>query len=100
MRRNLEYAKKLSELSITIVKNEQELLPLDPNKQTVLLWPPIRQSSLVNETFEKSKTLGHFLHGKLHLFTELPLSTDESVINAFNESEQIIIDANLIIKIE
>lgn len=90
-RRNIEFAQKLSEQSITIVKNEHELLPLDQNKQTVLIWPTITKTSQVAETFKQTKTLGHFLQEKLNNFTELPLSTDEAVLNACKDSEQIII---------
>src|SRR5690625_7873998 len=88
---DIEFSKKLSEQSITIVKNEHELLPLHPNKQTVLLWPSFTYKSHVDEALKQSYTLGHFLQGILNLFIELSLSTDEPVLNACKETGQIII---------
>src|SRR5690625_1294079 len=90
-KRHIEFAKKLTEQSITIVKNDDNLLPLNHNKKTVLLWPSNIKTSPVIETNKQASTLGHFLHGRLNHFTELPLSTDEAVFNACKDSEQIII---------
>src|SRR5690625_615940 len=64
-RRNIAFSKKISEQTITIIKNEHELLPLKQNKQTVLLWPTITKTSPVTETFKQRKTLGYFLQEKL-----------------------------------
>jgi len=90
-KRHIEFAKKLTEQSITIVKNDDDLLPLNHNKKTVLLWPSNIETSPVIETNKQASTLGHFLHGRLNHFSELPLSTDEAVFNACKDSEQIII---------
>lgn len=83
--------RKVHELSITVVKNEQAILPLASNQNTVLLWPNITKTSLVDEDFTQSITLSDFLADKLSHYEELPLSLDEEVLAKCEAADQIII---------
>lgn len=90
-KRTKEFERKVHELVLTPVKNENNLLPLDNTKKTVTLWPDISKTSLVDEEFSQTITISDYIANKLDDYTELPLSLDDDVLKACEEAEQIII---------
>lgn len=90
-KRSVEFERKVHEQAITVVKNENTLLPLSDTKKTVLLWPKIEKTSLVDEEFKQSITLSDYLGDKITDYQELSLSLDDSVIHACEAADQIII---------
>ncbi|WP_168122065.1 glycoside hydrolase family 3 protein [Paenibacillus sp. HB172176] len=58
---NKAVARKWSEASVTLVKNEAALLPLRPGEKTLVLWPDIVPVSVADEMLEGDGTLGDYL---------------------------------------
>ncbi|MWC28592.1 beta-N-acetylhexosaminidase [Paenibacillus sp. MMS18-CY102] len=58
---NREAAKRWSEASVTLVKNEGELLPLPSEARTLVLWPEIVAVSEADELLQGDGTLGGYL---------------------------------------
>ncbi len=55
-----EVARRISERSITLVKDEDQL-PLDVARKTLVIWPEVRVGSEVDEVIEQEITLGRAL---------------------------------------
>lgn len=90
-KRSRDLERKVHEQAITIVKNENNILPLQTGKKTVLLWPSLAKTSLVDEEFKQDITLSTYLGDEFSDYKELSLSLDESVREACDNAEQIII---------
>lgn len=58
---NMEVARRWSEASVTLVKNEGGLLPLKRDTKTLVLWPSIVPVSVADEMLAGDGTLGGFL---------------------------------------
>ncbi|MDF2834957.1 MAG: Beta-N-acetylhexosaminidase [Paenibacillus sp.] len=58
---NKEVARRWSEASVTLVKNEGGLLPLKREANTLVLWPSIVPVSVADEMLSGDGTLGDFL---------------------------------------
>lgn len=87
----VEVERKVHEQALTVVKNEHALLPLSRDKKTVLLWPNISKTSLVDEDFTQNITLSDYLKDEISDYQELPLSSTEAVQQACLDADQIII---------
>lgn len=89
-------AVKLSEESITIVKN-QGAIPLDREKDLLLLWVQQEVTTDVDEMVHEQKSLGQILEEKGVLLTErvVPVNPDEDkikqIVRESDTYEQIII---------
>lgn len=59
--KNGAVARKWSEASVTLVKNEGELLPLSRSEKTLVLWPDIVPVSVADEMLSGDGSLGYFL---------------------------------------
>lgn len=78
-RENLELARRLSEKSITLVRDELGCLPLSTEKKTLIVWPEIQVQTEVDETFGQPLTLGYYLSQKIKGTEEIVVSTNPSL---------------------
>lgn len=85
----IEFAKKLNEQSVTIVQNEQQLIPLNKKQQTIILTPSTNENKAVSSV--KWQLFSDFFHGELENFTTLPLDINEEILESCDNAEQIII---------
>ena len=90
---HIEFAKKLNEQAITIVKNEVDTLPLNKSKDTIVLIPATNKTSSKQHELSSEHLLlfNNFLYDYLEHFTSFPLTNDENLLQACEKAEQIII---------
>lgn len=74
---NRAVAKRWSEASVTLVKNEGGLLPISRSESTLVLWPEIVPVSVADEMLSGEGSLGSFL-------SELGAKVVERKMNAVN----------------
>lgn len=96
--RQFEFSKRLTDLSITIVKDEKELLPIHPAEKVVLFWADIQQSSLADEKNIAIESLGAFLNKDNLDVTELALSEASNARVLCEEADKIIVVSNNILQ--
>lgn len=77
---NKSVARSWSEASVTLVKNEGSLLPLNREVSTLVLWPDIVPVSVADEMLSGDGTLGRFL-------SELGANIIERKMNSENPLE-------------
>ncbi|TCT24572.1 beta-N-acetylhexosaminidase [Melghiribacillus thermohalophilus] len=89
----LNLAQRIRDESITIVKDDDHLIPVDPGKKTTIIWPEIVVTSDIDEGYDQKETLGDFLKHHVSELTEIKIKDTprrvilESVLNA----EQVMI---------
>lgn len=60
-----ELASGIYEKSITLVKNDNQQVPLDPLERTLVIWAEVRANTQVVEAIEQEETLGYYLKEQL-----------------------------------
>lgn len=90
---SLDVAKKVRDESITIVKDEKGLIPIDPEKKTLVIWPDIEVTSDIDEGYDQKETLGDFMINRVPELTELTLqgTPNKQILKSAKEAEQLII---------
>lgn len=90
---HLEKAQQISDKSITLVKDEHSLLPLDKEKKTIVIWPKIGTTSVVDEQYSKHTTLGDFLKGRLEQIEVVHVGEvmTKDLVDKANRADQVII---------
>lgn len=78
-----ELASSVYEKSVTLVKNEEQL-PLDPSKRTLVIWSEVRTDTQVVEFIEQEETLGYYLE-------KSKLEVDEARMDLF-PTDQTVVD--------
>ncbi|QOR67877.1 beta-N-acetylhexosaminidase [Cytobacillus suaedae] len=86
-------AQQISDESITLVKYDPSLLPLDPKKRTVIMWPKFNITSDIDEHVKKQLTLGDILKSQFTQVEEAELNSSdlEELIRKASYAEQLII---------
>src|SRR5699024_5552638 len=69
-------------------KNEQQILPLNKGKKSLILTPATIKDNTVTSLLN---SFSDFLHGQLGDFTTLLLTPNENILQACEKAEQIII---------
>lgn len=89
-KKHLELAQQISDKSITLVKDEESLIPLNTTKKTVVIWPDIGITSDVDEQYSQQVTLGDFLNKH---FEEISVSETnrEELLEKVSLAENVII---------
>ncbi|QYR23134.1 glycoside hydrolase family 3 protein [Paenibacillus sp. sptzw28] len=82
-------ARRWSEASVTLVKNEGGLLPLKREARTLILWPQIVTVSDADELLTDDGTLGACLSEYMENVTERPMN-EEGALSGLDEFEQIV----------
>lgn len=95
-----KFAKKLTDLSITKVKDSQQLLPIHKQENVVVLWPTIEKSSFAEEDFIQKDTLAYYLQNHSNHIQQFPLEHTPEIVNACEEADKIIIVTNNILRDE
>ncbi|MHA6483267.1 beta-N-acetylhexosaminidase [Paenibacillus sp. strain BS8-2] len=93
---NKAVARRWSESSVTLVKNEDGLLPFKREANTLVLWPDIVPVSVADEMLSGDGTLGDFLSQLGAHVTERRM-TGEEPLAGLEEFDQIVVvtyDAN------
>lgn len=72
---HLALARRVSEQSVTLVKNSDQVLPLRRDVSTLVLWPEVRQSTETEEIIKQNVTLGSALARYITRVKELKMST-------------------------
>lgn len=90
---HLALAQQISDESITLVKDDSSLLPLDPTKRTIIIWPQFNITSDIDENVKKQMTLGDVLKSQYTKLEEVELiSSDvDELIGKASNAEQLII---------
>jgi len=94
---SLKFAQDISERSITIVKDDNHLLPLDRSKRTYVVSPEIRAINAADETFKQKETIGYYLADMFGHLTESKLSIDlssedlEHLVDLSRSFEQVVV---------
>lgn len=84
----------MTDLSITIAKDEQQLLPIEPTEQIVLFSADIHQASAADEQQLPTTSFNHYLGQYSKNITEVPLSEAANAANLCYEADKIIIVSN------
>jgi beta-N-acetylhexosaminidase len=90
-------AQGLSEKSITLIKDDTQQLPLNPQKKTYVLWTKVKVTSDIDEIFTQKDTLGGFLSSYITQMRERRIGTnptEEEISDVLEESsnyEQVIV---------
>ncbi|MFD1956593.1 glycoside hydrolase family 3 N-terminal domain-containing protein [Paenibacillus thailandensis] len=87
---NKSVARKWSEASVTLVKNEGGLLPLRRSARTLVLWPDIVPVSVADEMLSGDGTLSGYLSERLSDVTERSMS-GEDPLEGLERFEQIVV---------
>ncbi|WP_127532574.1 beta-N-acetylhexosaminidase [Paenibacillus kobensis] len=87
---NREAARRWSEASVTLVKNEGGLLPLPAESRTLVLWPDIVAVSEADELLQGDGTLGGYLNLYLPNVEERRMS-GESPLADLESFERIVL---------
>lgn len=61
--------------SITLVKDDKQSLPIDPEEATLVIWPEVRQRTEVDEPITQTFTLASALQPHVKQVTELRIGT-------------------------
>lgn len=93
------YVQQVRDECITVVKNEGEGFPIQPNKKTFVVWPKTKRQSDVDEIGEQRETLGTFLkeRGEETAIEEIVVSVNpedweiERVLSGAKDHEQVIV---------
>lgn len=87
---NMRFAEEISDNSITIVKNENKLIPLKIDRKTLIIWPTFEMLTEVEESVRKdATTLKTFLNESIKDLDEIRVSiapTDEEI----NQIEKVL----------
>lgn len=81
---SIEIAREISEQSITVVKDTNQLLPLDRQKRTCVIWAEIRVSSEIDEVYDQQESLGHYLSQFISSIKEIIISTNPTDLDLKN----------------
>lgn len=92
--KHIEFAKKLNEQSVTIVKNEQQMIPLNRKLETIILTPPTKMNKSTPSV--QWEFFNNFFYDELENFTTLPLDMDEELFHTCEKAEQMIIPISYI----
>lgn len=87
---NKEVARRWSEASVTLVKNEGGLLPLKREASTLVLWPSIVPVSVADEMLSGDGTLGGYLAHYGANVVERRMDGDQP-LSGLDEFEQIVV---------
>lgn len=94
----LKKAEEICDNSITIVKNENRIIPLKVNKKTLIIWPVFEVLTEVEESVRKDEvTLKTFLKESIKDLDEIKVSINPKddeiyhVEKAIDQYEQIVI---------
>lgn len=92
---NKAVARKWSEASATLVKNEGSLLPLRREARTLVLWPDIKPVSVADEMLSGDGTLGDYLKARLGQVEERLMSGKDPLagLDAFKQIVVVTYDA-------
>lgn len=96
-KQNIEFAREISERSITVIKNEKALLPLDRKKRTFVISPEIRALNAAVEAYKQKETIGYYLTEMIDYLTESKLPIDlsaedlEHVLSLSRSFEQVVV---------
>ncbi|RPK28392.1 beta-N-acetylhexosaminidase [Paenibacillus xylanexedens] len=88
---------KIASNSITIVHNDDGLLPLDPEKDVYVIWPEVVQRTEVDEPWSHTESLGialSQLRGRVreHKMTTQPTYDEaDRILADVSDSEQVIV---------
>ncbi|KAA8755651.1 beta-N-acetylhexosaminidase [Paenibacillus sp. UASWS1643] len=88
---------KIASNSITIVHNDDGLLPLDPEKDVYVIWPEVVQRTEVDEPWSHTESLGialSQLRGRVreHKITTQPTYDEaDRILADVSDSEQVIV---------
>ncbi|WP_336788046.1 glycoside hydrolase family 3 protein [Paenibacillus sp. MMO-177] len=87
---NQSVARRWSEASATLVKNEAPLLPLRREGRTLVLWPDIKPVSVADEMLSNDGTLGDYLKNRLDQVEERSMSGSDPLAGV-ETFEQIVV---------
>ncbi|MFD0586426.1 glycoside hydrolase family 3 protein [Paenibacillus sp. GCM10027627] len=87
---NKAVARKWSEASVTLVKNEGASLPLKREAKTLVLWPDIVPVSVADEMLSGDGTLGDYLTQYGANIVERKMSSD-NVLAGLDQFQQIVV---------
>ncbi|MCK9859352.1 glycoside hydrolase family 3 protein [Paenibacillus sp. ATY16] len=92
---NQAVARKWSEASATLVKNEGSLLPLRREARTLVLWPDIKPVSVADEMLSGDGTLGDYLKDRLDQVEERSMSGSDPLagVETFDQIVVVTYDA-------
>ncbi|GKU80135.1 glycoside hydrolase family 3 protein [Paenibacillus sp. L3-i20] len=88
--RNKAVARKWSEASVTLVKNEGASLPLKREVRTLVLWPDIVPVSVADEMLSGDGTLGDFLSHYGATIVERKMNSEDP-LDGIESFEQIVV---------
>lgn len=95
--RSNEIAREISEQSITVVKDTDQLLPLDRDKRTCVIWTEVCVSSEIDEVYDQQESLGHYLSQYMSSVKEIKIGTNptdmerQQVLEEAVNYEQVIV---------
>lgn len=91
--RQAEFVKKLTDESITLVKDEQDLLPIQEEEKIVLIYNSVQQASLAEEQFKSKNTLAHFLSRYTDV-SHYDLTNDINLDDVYEQADKIVLATN------
>ncbi|HLR64825.1 MAG TPA: glycoside hydrolase family 3 N-terminal domain-containing protein [Pseudogracilibacillus sp.] len=97
-KRNAEFVQKLTDASITVVKDDKDLLPLQEDEQVVVLNSHADQASLADEQMDYKESLGQFLKKFMPHVKQYRLTLDEKTIESCQAANKIIITTNNLLR--
>ncbi|HEU5140112.1 MAG TPA: beta-N-acetylhexosaminidase [Bacillales bacterium] len=90
LKENRDFVQKLSEKSITVVKDENEQIPLDRSKRTFVICPELQALNAADESVDQGESLGDFLSEMMDAVTERKIHadpTEEEIERVLYESD-------------
>lgn len=88
---SIQISKTASERSITLIKDENNQLPLSATKQTLVISPQLEALNAADESFDQSETLATYLDEALETVREITTAAnpeDDTVADVVREAKR------------